>query len=88
MQGHSTVNRQYSNEISHKRTRLVSSSTLKNHLVTELKNRGHKTASIGKVADLFNGEGFDFLYPTNGNTEGIEQIIKRLRANERRLSIR
>jgi len=67
--------------ISHKRHDW-SAAPPKNHLVTELKNRGLKTASIGKVADLFNGEGFDFLYPTKGNTEGIEQIKKRLRANK------
>ena len=67
--------------ISHKRHDW-SAAPPKNHLVTELKNRGHKTASIGKVADLFNREGFDFFYPTKGNTEGIERIIERLRANE------
>lgn len=67
--------------ISHKRHDW-SAAPPKNHLVKELQRKGHTTASIGKVADLFNGEGFDTVYPTNGNTDGIERIIERLRAME------
>lgn len=67
--------------ISHKRHDW-SAAPPKNHLVKELQSKGHTTASIGKVADLFNGEGFDAAYPTNGNTDGIQRIIERLRAKE------
>ena len=67
--------------ISHKRHDW-SAAPPKNHLVKELQSKGHTTASIGKVADLFNGEGFDTVYPTNGNTDGIERILERLRAME------
>lgn len=67
--------------ISHKRHDW-SAAPPKNHLFKELQKRGHKTASIGKVADLFNGEGFDFSYPTKGNSEGIERLIERLKAKE------
>ena len=60
---------------------MVCRSTQKSSFQRTAKKR-HKTASIGKVADLFNGEGFDFSYPTKGNTEGIERLIERLKAKE------
>ena len=31
---------------------------------------------------MFNGEGFNFSYPTKGNSEGIERLIERLKAKE------
>ena len=50
-----------------------------NHLVLELQSRSKKTVSIGKVSDLFNGEGFDVSVPTNGNEHGLEELLKEMK---------
>jgi len=43
-----------------------------------LQERGVATISVGKVADLFGGVGFDRTTKTNGNADGIEATLKEM----------
>ncbi len=47
----------------------------KNNLVRQLYDHGVKTYSIGKVVDLFAGEGFTQYRHTKSNAEGISQLL-------------
>jgi phosphopentomutase len=51
-----------------------------NNLVQKLYDSGIKTYSIGKVADLFAGEGFTQYRPTKSNAEGISQLLSLMSA--------
>jgi phosphopentomutase len=44
-----------------------------------LQQNGITTVSVGKIADLFAGVGFDVLRKTNTNAEGIEQTLAAIR---------
>ncbi|MDA1029469.1 MAG: phosphopentomutase [Bacteroidetes bacterium] len=44
-----------------------------------LQKKGVRTVSIGKVADLFGGVGFDESHPTGGNRVGIETTLKQIK---------
>ncbi|WP_395086826.1 phosphopentomutase [Gracilimonas sp.] len=52
----------------------------KNNLVQKLYDFRVKTYSIGKVADLFAGEGFTQYRPTKSNAEGISQLLSLMSA--------
>ncbi|HBX65665.1 MAG: phosphopentomutase [Balneola sp.] len=51
-----------------------------NNLVQKLYDSGIKTYSIGKVADLFAGNGFTQYRPTKSNAEGISQLLSLMSA--------
>ncbi|MAO65994.1 MAG: phosphopentomutase [Balneola sp.] len=52
-----------------------------NNVVKRLYDSGTKTYSIGKVADLFGGEGFTQYRPTKSNAEGISQLLSLMSAD-------
>jgi len=52
----------------------------KNNLVQKLLDSGVKTYSIGKVVDLFAGEGFTQYRHTKSNAEGISQLLSLMSA--------
>jgi phosphopentomutase len=52
----------------------------KNNLVQKLYDKRVKTYSIGKVADLFAGNGFTQYRPTKSNAEGISQLLSLMSA--------
>jgi phosphopentomutase len=52
----------------------------KNNLVQQLYDYGVKTYSIGKVVDLFAGEGFTQYRHTKSNAEGISQLLSAMSA--------
>lgn len=51
------------------------------NLMSLLQDNSIKTYSIGKVADLFAGEGFDQYRKTRTNAEGISQLLSLMSAN-------
>ncbi|MEX0944075.1 MAG: phosphopentomutase, partial [Balneolaceae bacterium] len=51
------------------------------NLMTCLQDGGIKTYSIGKIIDLFAEQGFDQYRRTNGNAEGISQLLSLMSAN-------
>ena len=51
------------------------------NLMSLLQDKGIKNYSIGKVADLFAGEGFDQYRKTKSNAEGISQLLSLMTAN-------
>ncbi len=53
----------------------------KDNLVQKLYDAGVKTCSIGKVSDLFAGEGFVRTRPTKSNAEGLSQLLSLMSAN-------
>lgn len=53
-----------------------SSAPPENNLVSKLQDKGVETHSVGKVADLFAGEGFDKTYPTKSNAEGLKELLR------------
>lgn len=52
----------------------------KPNLLSELENAGVKRYSIGKIIDLFAGEGFTQYRKTKSNAEGISQILSLMSA--------
>lgn len=50
------------------------------NLMSLLQDQGIKTYSIGKVIDLFAGEGFDQYRKTKSNAEGISQLLSLMSA--------
>ena len=52
----------------------------KKNLVQKLKDHGIKTYSIGKVVDLFAGQGFTQYRHTKSNAEGISQLLSLMSA--------
>lgn len=52
----------------------------KPNLLTILQDNGVKTYSIGKIIDLFAGEGFDQFRRTKSNAEGISQTLSLMSA--------
>lgn len=50
----------------------------KPNLLSELRAHGIRTLSIGKVADLFAGEGFDESRKTTSNRDGLDAILQTL----------
>ncbi|ANS74909.1 phosphopentomutase [Paenibacillus yonginensis] len=43
-----------------------------------LKNAGYEVVSVGKINDIFSGEGINRSYPTKSNEHGIEETLKLL----------
>ena len=41
-----------------------------------LKSEGYDVIGVGKISDIFAGEGLTKSYPTHGNAEGIEKAIE------------
>ncbi len=56
-----------------------SADPIAHHLVVELQSKSKRTISIGKVSDLFNGQGFDVSIPTNGNQQGLDFLLNEIR---------
>jgi phosphopentomutase len=52
-----------------------------NNIVRKLYDSGVKTYSIGKIIDLFAGEGFTQYRHTKSNAEGISQLLSLMSAN-------
>ncbi|MDX1672420.1 MAG: phosphopentomutase [Balneolaceae bacterium] len=52
------------------------------NLIAQLQTAGIKTYSIGKVVDLFAGQGFTQYRKTDHNAEGIAQLLSLMRAAE------
>jgi phosphopentomutase len=50
----------------------------KEPLQEQLQHQGIATVSVGKVADLFGGVGFDRTIKTNGNNEGVRATIQEI----------
>ncbi|MFN1834372.1 phosphopentomutase [Balneola sp. MJW-20] len=55
------------------------------HLMNVLQQNGIKTYSIGKVIDLFAGDGFTQFRRTKSNAEGISQLLSAMSAVENSL---
>jgi len=53
-----------------------SSTPPENNLVSKLQDKGVETHSVGKVADLFAGEGFDRTNPTKSNAQGLKELLR------------
>lgn len=51
-------------------------------LLDRLQRAGISTCSVGKVADLFAGRGFDHLLPTASNDEGMSKTLEALKLIE------
>jgi phosphopentomutase len=47
-------------------------------LLDLLKQQGITTCGIGKISDLFAGEGLTFSYPTKNNVAGMQQTLLQL----------
>jgi len=47
-----------------------------------LREKGIKTISIGKIYDLFTGNGIDEAYPTKSNQEGLDRILEQVSCQE------
>lgn len=45
-----------------------------------LQQFGIRTVAVGKISDLFGGVGFDDVYKTKGNPEGIDETLRLLHA--------
>lgn len=56
-----------------------SADPIAHHLVAKLQSKSKRTVSIGKVSDLFNGQGFDVSIPTNGNQQGLDFLLNEIR---------
>lgn len=48
-------------------------------LASILQEHGIRTVSVGKIADLFAGVGFDESHPTRGNAEGVAETLAAMR---------
>ncbi|GKU79618.1 phosphopentomutase [Paenibacillus sp. L3-i20] len=48
-------------------------------VLDSLKGGGYDTIAIGKINDIFDGEGITEFAPTKSNADGIEQTIERLK---------
>ncbi|HEY2494433.1 MAG TPA: phosphopentomutase [Paenibacillus sp.] len=48
-------------------------------VLDHLKNEGHDVISVGKISDIFTGQGINESYPTKSNLDGIETTIKLLK---------
>jgi phosphopentomutase len=46
-----------------------------------LKNAGYEVVSVGKINDIFSGEGINRSYPTKSNEHGIEETFRLLPEN-------
>lgn len=51
------------------------------NLMSILQKEGIKTFSIGKIIDLFAGQGFNQSYPTKSNAEGLSRLLSLMSAN-------
>jgi Phosphopentomutase len=45
-------------------------------ILIKLQKKGYDTISIGKIYDIFDGEGIDVAYKTSSNKEGMEETIR------------
>lgn len=48
-------------------------------VLDHLKNEGYDVISVGKISDIFTGQGINESYPTKSNLDGIETTIKLLK---------
>jgi len=48
-------------------------------VLNELQDAGLATISVGKINDIFDGEGISQSYPTKGNADGIDRTIQLLK---------
>lgn len=54
-------------------------------VINSAKNKEYKVISIGKIEDLFSGRGIDEKYHTEGNSEGIENTIQKIKEDTKGL---
>ncbi|MNM45880.1 Phosphopentomutase [compost metagenome] len=47
-------------------------------VLNALKNAGKEVVSVGKINDIFSGEGITASYPTKSNQHGIEETLNRI----------
>ncbi|WP_438348573.1 phosphopentomutase [Paenibacillus sp. FA6] len=47
-------------------------------VLDQLKNEGYDVISVGKINDIFTGQGINESFPTKSNLDGIETTIKQL----------
>lgn len=47
-------------------------------VLNALKNAGNEVVAIGKIGDIFSGEGITASYPTKSNQHGIEETLQRI----------
>lgn len=47
-------------------------------VLNALKNAGKEVVAVGKIGDIFSGEGITASYPTKSNQHGIEETLKHL----------
>ena len=54
-------------------------------IINNAKNKDYKVISIGKIEDLFSGRGIDEKNHTEGNVDGIEKTIEKIKQNSKGL---
>lgn len=54
-------------------------------VINKAKDKDYKVISIGKIEDLFSGRGLDEMNHTEGNTDGIEKTIEKIKQNTKGL---
>ena len=47
-------------------------------MLNALKNAGQDVVAVGKIGDIFSGEGITASFPTKSNRHGIEETLQRL----------
>lgn len=54
-------------------------------IINSAKDKNYKVVSIGKIEDLFSGRGIDEKHHTEGNSDGIEKTIAKIKENSKGL---
>ena len=54
-------------------------------VINKAKDKDYKVISIGKIEDLFSGRGIDEMNHTEGNIDGIEKTIEKIKQNTKGL---
>ena len=54
-------------------------------VINKAKNKDYKVISIGKIEDLFSGRGLNEMNHTEGNADGIEKTIEKIKQNTKGL---
>lgn len=54
-------------------------------VINKAKDKNYKVISIGKIEDLFSGRGIDEMNHTEGNADGIEKTIAKIKENSKGL---
>ena len=54
-------------------------------VINSAKDKNYKVVSIGKIEDLFSGRGIDEKFHTQGNSDGIEKTIEKIKEDSKGL---